>query len=107
MKKGWDGEISEELKTKWIKYVCNLKIVEVPKTIAPYLEEVTALDLHHMMDASGNAVSAQTMAAMIQPKWNNKGASYFKVKNCEKRLNYAQARIGSMSDGGKFGCKRE
>ena len=47
--------------------MCNLKIVEVPRTIAPYLEEVTALDLHHMMDASGKAVSAQTVAVVMQP----------------------------------------
>ena len=84
-----------------------MKIVEVPRTIVPYLEEVTALDLHHMMDASGKVVSAQTVAAVMQPSGTTKGASYFKVQNCEKRLNYAQARIGSMSDGSKFGCKCE
>ena len=72
-KKGWDGEISEELKSKWTKWVCNLKIVEVPRTVAPYLEVVTELDLHHMMDASGKAVSAQTVAVVMQPSGTTKG----------------------------------
>ena len=106
-RKGWDGEISEELKSKWIKWVCNLKVVEIPRTIAPYLEEVTILDLHHMMDASGKAVSAQSVAVVMHPSLAIRGASYFKVQNCKKRLSFAQARIGSMSDGSKFGCKCE
>ena len=85
-KKRWDGEISEELKSKWIKWVCNLKIVEVPRTIAPHLEEVTALDLHHMMDASGKAVSAQTVAVVMQPSETTKGLLTSKSRIAKRGL---------------------
>ena len=82
-KKGWDGEITEELKSKWVKWVCNCDGCEWQGCISPDCGSCDAT------------------------KWNNKGASYFKVQNCEIRLNYAQARIGSMPDGSKFGCKCE
>jgi len=85
-KKGWDGEISEELKTKWIKWVCSLKAVEVPRTIAPYLEDVTAVDLHHMMDASGKAVSAQTVAVVMQPTGITKGLLTSKSRIAKRGL---------------------
>ena len=85
-KKGWDGEISEELKSNWIKWVCSLKTVEVPRTIAPYLEEVTAVDLHHTMDASGKAVSAQTVAVVIQPTGITKGLLTSKSRIAKRGL---------------------
>ena len=34
---------------------------------------MTAVDLHHMMDASSNAVSAQTVAVVMQPTGITKG----------------------------------
>ena len=85
-KKGWDGELSEELTSKWIKWVCSLKTVEVPRSIAPYLEEVTALDLHHMMDASGKAVSAQTVAVVLQPTGITKGLLSSKSRIAKRGL---------------------
>ena len=85
-KKGWDGEICEELKSNWIKWVCSLKTVEVPRTIVPYLEEVTAVDLHHMMDASGKAVSAQTVAVVIQPTGITKGLLTSKSRIAKRGL---------------------
>ena len=63
-----------------------MKIVEVPRTIAPYLEEVTALDLHHMMDASGKAVSAQTVAVVMQPSGITKGLLASKSRIAKRGL---------------------
>ena len=53
-KKGWDEEVSNKLQVKWKKWIYGLKTVEVLRRIAPYLEDVTALILHHLIDASKN-----------------------------------------------------
>ena len=63
-KKGWDSEVSKELKEKWIKWLSCLQ-VEVPRSIAPYLEDITLIVLHHLMDGSSKAVSAQTIAIVM------------------------------------------
>ena len=57
-KRGWDEEVSNELQMKWKKWIYGLKTVEVLRSIAPYLEDVTAVILHPLMDASKKAVSA-------------------------------------------------
>ena len=57
---------------KWKKWIYGLKIVEVPGSIALYLEDVTAAILHHLMDASKKAVSAETIAIVVQPSGKNK-----------------------------------
>ena len=64
-KKGWDKEISNELQVKWKKWIYGLKTVEVLRSIVPYLEDVTAVILHHLMDASKKAVSAETIAIVV------------------------------------------
>ena len=63
-----------------------MKIVEVSRTISPYLEEVTALDLHHIMDASGKAVSAQTVAVVMQPSGTTKGLLTSKSRIAKRGL---------------------
>ena len=63
---GWDKQVSEELSRKWNKWVKSLQMVKVPRSIAPYLEDVIQVSLHHFMDASDKAVSAQTVAVVAQ-----------------------------------------
>ena len=65
-RKGWDKQVSEELSRKWNKWVKSLQTVKVPRSIAPYLEDVIQVSLHHFMDASDKAVSAQTVAVVTQ-----------------------------------------
>ena len=43
-----------------------MQTVKVPRSIAPYLEDVIQVSLHHFMDASDKAVSAQTVAVVTQ-----------------------------------------
>ena len=62
-RKGWDKQVSEELSRKWNKWV---KSLQTPRSIAPYLENVIQVSLHHSMDASDTAVSAQTVAVVTQ-----------------------------------------
>ena len=66
-KRGYDQEISEEVKEKWNRWLKGLRSVEVPRTIVPYLEDVTQIVLHHFMDASSRAISAQTVGIVTQP----------------------------------------
>ena len=66
-KLGWDQEISDEVREKWNRWLKGLKSVQVPRTIAPYLEDVTQVALHHIMDASIKAVFARTVPIVTQP----------------------------------------
>ena len=66
-KRGWDNEVSRELKETWVKWLHGLQNVKIPRSIAPYLEDITTIVLHHLMDASSKAVTAQTIAIVTQP----------------------------------------
>ena len=66
-RRGWDNEVITELKEKWVKWLHGLQNVKVPRSIAPYLEGITTIVQHHMMDASSKAVSAQTIAIVMHP----------------------------------------
>ena len=98
-KKGWGGETSDKLKLKWIKWVCSLSTVEVPWTIAPYLEEVTAVDLHHRMDASGKALSAQTVTVVIQPTGITKGLLTAKSRTAKRGLTIPRQELAACQMG--------
>ena len=65
-RKGWDKQVSEELRRKWNKWVKSLQTVKVPRSIASHLEDVIQVSLHPFMDASDKAVSAQTVAVITQ-----------------------------------------
>ena len=67
-----------------MKWVCSLKAVEVPWTIAPYLEEMIAVDLDQIKDASSNAVSAQLVAVVLQPTGITKGPLTLKSRIAKK-----------------------
>ena len=56
-----DNEASTELKEKWVKWQRGLQNVKVPRSTALYLGDITTIVLHHMMDASSKAASAQTI----------------------------------------------
>ena len=73
-KKGWDKPVSERLKKKWNKWVRNLTTVKVPRSIAPYFEDIIQVSLHHFMDASDKAVSAQTVVVVAQPSGVTQGS---------------------------------
>ena len=42
-KRGWDNEVSAELKEKWVNWLCGLQNVKVPRSIAPYLKDITTI----------------------------------------------------------------
>ena len=86
-KKGWDEEVSNELQVKWKKWIYGLKTAEVPRGIAPYLEDVTAVILHHLMDASKKAVSAETIAIVVQPSGKTQGLLSSKARLAKRGLS--------------------
>ena len=92
-KKGWDSEVSKELKEKWIKWLSSLKKVEVPRSIAPYLENITLIVLHHFMDASSKAVSAQTIAIVRQPSGTSQGLLSSKSRISKRGLTIARLEL--------------
>eukprot|EP00795_Rhopilema_esculentum_P012567 gene12567-3266_t len=64
-RKGFQGQpIADETLFGW---AVHRKRVEVQRSIAPYLEDITLIALHYLMDASSKAVSAQTIAIVMQP----------------------------------------
>ena len=67
--------------------IYGLKTIEVPRSIAPYLENVTAVILHHLFDASKKAVSAETITIVVQPSGRTQGLLSLKAKLAELGLS--------------------
>jgi len=51
----------------------KFETVKVPRSIAPYFEDIIQVSLHHFMDASDKAVSAQTVVVVAQPSGVTQG----------------------------------
>ena len=62
--KGWNTEVSDQLKREWIKWSNQLKTVRVPRSVARGVGRVyvQAVHLHVFADASNIACSAVTIA---------------------------------------------
>ena len=84
---------------KWKKWIYGLKTVEVPRSIAPYLEDVTAVILHHLMDASKKAVSAETIAIVVQPSGKTQGLLSSKVRLAKRGLSMPRQELVSCQMG--------
>ena len=50
-----------------------MKTVKVPRSIAPYFKDIIQVSLHHFMDTSDKAVSAQTVVVVAQPSGVTQG----------------------------------
>ena len=61
-KKGWDDQLEEETKQKWINWLENLPVLEELKmdrcVIPPDFSEIIKVQLHHFSDASERAYGA-------------------------------------------------
>ena len=60
--KGWNMEVSDQVKREWIKWSNQLKTVRVPGRLARGVGRVQAVHLHVFADASNIACSAVTIA---------------------------------------------
>ena len=62
--KGWNTEVSDQLKRDWLKWSSQLKTVRVPRSVARGVGRVQAVHLHLFADASNIACSAVTIAVV-------------------------------------------
>ena len=65
-KKGWNAEVSSQLRDEWFKWTKQLKTVEIPRSVATLIGEITGMHLHLFADASNLACCAATVAVVEQ-----------------------------------------
>ena len=65
-KKGWNTEVSSQLRDEWFKWTKQLKTVEIPRSVATLIGEVTGVHLHLFADASNLACCAAAVAVVEQ-----------------------------------------
>ena len=60
--KGWNADVSDQLKRDWIKWSSQLKPVRIPRSVTRGVGRIQAVHLHVFADASNIACSAVTIA---------------------------------------------
>ena len=103
---GWDNKISTELKEKWVKWLHRLQSVKIPRLVAPYLQDVAKIILHHMMDASSKAVSAQTIAIVMQPSGMTQALLTSKSRITKRGLSIARQELVACLMGAKIATNK-
>eukprot|EP00794_Sanderia_malayensis_P010671 gene10671-11804_t len=90
---GWDKEVSEEIRNKFINWLKSLRTIEVPRTVAPYLEDISLIVLHHFMDASNKGVAGQTVAIVAQPSGSTQLLLTSKARIAKRGLSIARQEL--------------
>ena len=62
--KGWNADVSDQLKRDWIKWSSQLKPVRIPRSVTRGVGWIQAVHLHVFADASNIAFSAVTIAVV-------------------------------------------
>ena len=62
--KGWNADVSDQLKRDWIKRSSQLKPVRIPRSVTRGVGRIQAVHLHVFADASNIACSAVTIAVV-------------------------------------------
>ena len=74
LKLSWDEQLTEPLRTKWIKWSKSLpKKFEVSRSIPTFQDEILSVDLHVFGDASLKGVSAVFYAVVHQKDGRSQG----------------------------------
>lgn len=55
--KGWNNEVSDQIKRDWLKWTSQLRTVRVPRSIARDVGRIEAVHLHIFADASNIAAT--------------------------------------------------
>ena len=93
--KGWNAEVSDELKKEWIKWVSQLKSVRVPRSVARGVGRVQAVHLHVFADASNIACSAVTTAVIEGTTGVVKGLPTSKSRISKRNTSMARLELVS------------
>ena len=62
--KGWNADVSDQLKRDWIKWSSQLKPVRIPRSVTRGVGRIQVVHLHVFADASNIACSAVTIAVV-------------------------------------------
>ena len=74
LKLSWDEQLTEPLRTKWIKWSKSLpKKSEVSRSIPKFQDEILSVDLHVFGDASLKSVSAVFYVVFHQKDGRSQG----------------------------------
>ena len=83
----WDGELPEEIAKQWRDWCLQLPPrFEVPRSLAPHQQPITAIALHAFGDASKNGVSAAVYAVVEQDQTTTQGLVSAKARLAKQGL---------------------
>ena len=71
--KSWNSEVSEPLRSDWLRWTRQLRSVKLPRAVAKNLKRINAVYLHIFADASNLACSCVTVAVIEQTTGTVKG----------------------------------
>ena len=91
--KGWNAEVSDQLRREWIKWANQLKTVRVPRSVARGMGRVQAVHLHVFADASNIACSAVTIAVVKGETGVVKGLLTSKSKISKRNTSIARLEL--------------
>ena len=89
-KKGWNAEVSSQLRDEWFKWTKQLKTVEIPRTMATLIGEVTGVHFHLFADASNLACCAVAVAVVEQQGGMSKGLLTSKSRISKRNTSIAR-----------------
>ncbi|XP_068704663.1 uncharacterized protein [Montipora foliosa] len=83
----WDQELTRKQTASWKTWEGNLpEIIEAPRSIIQYQEEITSINLHAFGDASSQGLSAAVYAVSHQPSGISQGLVAAKSRLAKKGL---------------------
>jgi chaperonin GroEL (HSP60 family) len=94
-RKGWNAEVSESLKRKWIKWNNQMKNVKVPRAITKKSDVIEGIQLHLFADASNLACCAVTVAVVEHKSGTVKGLLTSKSRISKKNTTIPRLELVS------------
>ena len=71
--KGWNSEVSPDLTRDWLRWVRQLRIVKVPRSLIKDCRKVNSVRIHQFADVSSLPCSTVTIAVVEQGTDQMKG----------------------------------
>jgi len=93
--KGWNAEVSSQLRGDWFKWTKQLKTVEIPRSVAILIGEITGVHLHLFADASNLECCAAAVAVVEQQ--GSMAKDLLTLKSRMSKRNTSRARLELVS----------
>ena len=100
--KGWNADVSDQVKRDWIKWSSQLKPVRIPRSVTRGVGRIQAVHLHVFVSASNIACSAVTIAMVEGETGVVKGLLTSKSSLKTKHI-HSETRVGERTDGSEHG----